>query len=210
MKNSILNKQELNNRLKGYEKIFRGRFLLLQNKVLRDEEYILWELSLSVLADWDKKHGEKYGTFSHTQKEIAILISWSETKVSRTSKALFKHNFWIKENSAKIRVNGFEIKEYLTPITKKYGVVNLEDYLLKKKTDFAYLTEEKSEITKEVSKENGDSRIQPLAEMQDDLPKDSLISPSKDKYSFAFRENTLTSSLSEEDIDWINNNLKLA
>ncbi len=209
MKNSILNKHELNNRLKGYEKIFRGRFLLLQNKVLSDEEYILWELSLSVLADWDKKHGEKYGTFSHTQKEIATLISWSETKVSRTSKALFKNNFWIKENSAKIRVNGFEIKEYLTPITKKYGVVNLEDYLLKKDTDFAFLTEEKSEMTVEISKENDNSRVQLYAEMQDDLPKVSLISPSKDKSSFGFRKDITVSTLSEEDIDWINNHLKL-
>ncbi len=186
MKNSIKTIEELNLRLKGHHKTFRGRFLLLQNKVLTEEEYVLWELSDSVLADWDKNnHPNTYGTFNHTYEEIGFLLGgWSVSKVSRSSKKLFVVGLWSHEKSNRIRVNGFEIREKLIKyklkeITDEKGIVNLQKYIAELKVDFAKPQQEIAKMQNSSPKGIRVNQPQTVAKLQSTYSKDTLSFPCK-------------------------------
>lgn len=179
MKNSIKTLEQLNLRLKGYHKHFKGRFLLLQNKVLTQEEYLLWDFSFSVLADWDKEHRpDSYGTFNHTFKEIGRLLACSTSKVSRNSKKLFKTELWsyTDDERTRIRVKGFDIREKLTN-TKE--IINLQEYIAKLKVDFAEPQREVAEMQETAPKGNQVSQLQTIAKLQSHSSKEALGFPCK-------------------------------
>lgn len=164
MKNSLQTIEQLNIRLKGYHRTFRGRFLLLQRKDLKDEEFILWEFGYSVLADWDKTH-DTYGTFSHTWIEIGMLLGWSDSKVSRTSQELFKKGFWEREDT-KIRVCGYDLFEKLAEFTREKGIIDLTAYIVYSQLKHINLQVKNPELQTDISKENGLSQAQLDANMQ--------------------------------------------
>lgn len=164
MKDSLQTIEQLNIRLKGYHRAFRGRFLLLQRKDLRDEEFILWECSYSVLVDWDKKHNT-YGTFSHTWVEIGMLLGWSDSKVSRASQELFKKGFWKRENT-RIRVCGYNLFEKLAELTKEKGIIDLITYVAYSQFKPTNVRARNSELQADTSKENRSNQAQLDANMQ--------------------------------------------
>lgn len=163
------------NRLRGYDRHFRGRFLLLHNKVLTDEEVILWDLSYSCLADWDKSHGETYGSFEYGWEEIGLLLSWSESKVSRNSKKLLLLGFWRKQ-CKRIYVAGFELRERLAQITKEEKVIDLQKELAKMQLSGASLQEQVANPQVEDLKGNGQVSAQDHANLQEPNPKIPLSS----------------------------------
>jgi DNA-binding MarR family transcriptional regulator len=128
MKKQRLDK--LNKRLNGYHSHFKGRFLLLQNHTLTLHEYILWDFSYSVLADWDTSpsHKDIYGTFPHKFSDIAKMLSVDPSFVSRHSKKLFDLNFW-KRLEDRIEVVGYPVTRHLAKITEDVGILNFLDYI---------------------------------------------------------------------------------
>jgi len=202
-------------KLKGYHRHFRGRFLLLKNKVLTEEEYILWDLSFSTLADWDKQnHPDNYGTFNYTQEEIASLLGWHKTKVCRLSKSLFQKGFWIRQSDGKIRVVGYDILENLTEITKESGVVDLQEYVSKMQLENAEMKQEVPNSQPFSFKENINIQTQEVAKMQLSNAKAPLVS-SKSKYRVLrtdeeyqkiWEEGNYT-MLTIDDMKWIDKNI---
>jgi hypothetical protein len=63
------NDENLRKKYIGWYGTYRGKFLLLKNKVLTKEEFILYEASIA-FADWDKNHTNKYGTLDLKQHDI--------------------------------------------------------------------------------------------------------------------------------------------
>ncbi len=185
MKNSIKTIEQLNLRLKGFHKHFKGRFLFLQNKILTQEEYVLWDFSFSVLADWDKKNRpDNYGIFSHTFEEIGLLLACSASKISRNSKRLFESGLWSYTKDNRIRVNGFEIrdeliKDRLKEVTNKKGIINLQEYIAELKVDSANLQQEIAKTHKSSPKGNGVNQVQTVANLQSTYSKDTLSFPGK-------------------------------
>lgn len=95
-------------KLRGYQKAPRDRFELLINKVLNQEEFILYEFGIAI-TDWDIEHVETYGTFEATNKEIAMALGWkSDSTVSRHKKSLIKKGLFYIENSGLISPKDFD------------------------------------------------------------------------------------------------------
>ncbi|GEM_PF-1938378 len=153
------------NRLSGFDRHFRGRFLLLHRKLLSDQEYILWDLSYSCLADWDKSHGEVYGSFEYALWEIGWLIGWSPSKVSRNAGKLYSLGFWRKQGK-RVYVVDFDIREKLTEIVKEKKIVDLQEHIADLQGVVAEAQQPHSDLQQKVSKENDDNSPQSVAKMQ--------------------------------------------
>lgn len=163
-------------RLKGWHKTFRGRFLLLQKGVLNNTQFILLELSFSVLADWDEEHVDTYGSFDYTWEEIGWFFSWDKSTVSRSSKKLFKLHFWDRRPDGRIQVNGFEIEKSLTRITKSEGIVDLQGYIARTQREVSKTQQIGEERQRDLSKDNIHSQAQMVAEQQQASTKEPLVS----------------------------------
>lgn len=181
--------EQLNLRLKGYDRHFKGRFLLLQKGFLTQGEYVLWDLGWSVLADWDKGHPEIYGTFGHTWEEIGLMLGCSASKVSRDSNTLFGKGLWGKTPGGRVKVCGFEISKSLAAMTEEDGIVDIQKYLAETKTGSAETQRGSADTHENLSKGDlvGDKRLRQkedirVADMQAVGAKDALRVPYKDEY----------------------------
>lgn len=163
------------NRLRGYDRHFRGRFLLLHNQVLTDQESILWDLSYSCLADWDKNHGETYGSFEYDWGEIGSLLSWSGSKVGRNSKKLFLLGFWRRQHK-RIYVAGFDLRDHFAQITKEERVIDLQRELTKMQLSDANPLSQGADLQNRIPKGNGQFQDQNCAVLHEDCPKEPLSS----------------------------------
>ncbi|MDD5415383.1 MAG: hypothetical protein PHE48_00040 [Candidatus Daviesbacteria bacterium] len=102
MKNNLFRK------LKGFQKAPRDRFLLLSEKILTQEEFILYELGIS-LTDWDQDHTETYDSFKATNQQLADMLGWaSDTTVGRYRKNLIKKGYFTDLGDGYIQVKDFE------------------------------------------------------------------------------------------------------
>lgn len=206
---------QLTQKLKGYHRNFKGRFLLLRNGVLTEGEYILWDLSFSILADWDKKnHSDNYGTFSYTQEEIGSFLGWHKTKVCRLSKKLFQKSFWVKRPDNRIVVVGFDIIENLAEITKERGIVDLQEYILKTQSNGTKMKQRIENLQPNTPKENSIIRAQEVAKIQPFVPKKPLVS-SNDRFSVLKTDGEYQriwaeggyTMLTIDDMKWIDKNI---
>jgi hypothetical protein len=161
-------------RLNGYDRHFKGRFLLLKDKILSDSEYIFWDLCYSVLADWDKDHGEKYGTFKYSLNEAGSLIGWDKTKVHRARKSLISKGFLEKLLNGRIRVSGYEIRENLTQLSKTQKLIDLKKYLSGLKYGFSNIEHVVLNPKPFSTKGFTGNRTQTVSEVKQANPKASL------------------------------------
>ncbi len=176
MRSSIKTLDKLNVRLKGYCKTFKGKYLLLQNKYLTDEEFVLWDFSSYVLADWDKKNRpEQLGVFLHSYEEIALMLSWSPAKVSRKGSNLIAKGLWEKHSTGGIKVRGYEVNNKLAELTKDKKPIDLQEYLSILQPTNAKLQENTRSISPIKTSTEGKNNI-------DNLSKDALGIPFKDEY----------------------------
>jgi DNA-binding Lrp family transcriptional regulator len=76
---------------------YREKFILLQEKILSDEQFVLYEFCIHQ-ADFDVRHKDKFGTFQLTNRELGIRLGWSEDKVGRQIKVLLKYGLLIKRD----------------------------------------------------------------------------------------------------------------
>lgn len=94
-------------KLKGYQKAPRGRFLLLKERRLTHEEFLLYELGVAI-SDWDSRH-ETYGVFKATNQEIAGILGWSsDTTALMHKNSLIKKGMFIVNDDGSISARGFE------------------------------------------------------------------------------------------------------
>lgn len=200
------NNEDVNKKLGGYYPTYRGKLLLLKTKVLTFQEYVLYDASVA-LADWDKRHGDRYGTIKLSQEEIETVLGCSKGFVSRYGKELYKKGFWLKDNYGRTHVVGFELIEtgLLKTITRKSKVVNLQDYIANKQSYDALLQQDIAEKQLKSSKEESTFQGKSVADLQPSRPISDLVS-SKGEYSL--RDKNLDSGLSEEDKLWISENVK--
>lgn len=200
------NNEDVNKKLGGYYPTYRGKLLLLKTKALTFQEYVLYDASVA-LADWDKKHGDSYGTLKLSQEEIEIVLGCSKGFVSRYGKELYKKGFWEKDEYGRTHVVGFELIEtgLLKTITKNDKVVNLQNYIANKQSYDALLQQDIAEKQLRSSKEVRTFQGKSVADLQPIHPISDLVS-SKGEYSL--RDKSLDSGLSEEDKLWISENVK--
>jgi len=168
-----LNLNKLNKRLKGYHRHFRGRFNLL--KVLTAEEYVLWDISFSIAADWDKDH-ESYGTFSFTYADISYFAQCDPSTVSRRSKKLFELGLWKKLDDGSVQVCGFNVLENLTVLTKELGIIDLQSYIANQQENHVKKNTQPEEIHDAFSKENTPPSPQSHADLHEANTKEPLVS----------------------------------
>ncbi len=197
------NNEDVNKKLGGYYPTYRGKLLLLKSKALTFQEYVLYDASIA-LADWDKKHGDRYGTLKLSQEEIEVVLGCSKGFVSRHGKELYKKGFWEKDEYGRTRVVGFELIEtgLLKTITKKDKVVNLQNYIANKQIYDALLQQDIAEKQLISSKEESTFQGKSVADIQPPRPISDLVS-SKGEYSFR----DTSTGLSDEDIRLIEESL---
>lgn len=88
-----MRRNQLLKRLNGFQKADRKRFILLKDRRLTEEEFVLYELGIA-LAIWDKEK-EAYGTFEATNQELADILGWkSDTTALRHKKSLIRKEFF--------------------------------------------------------------------------------------------------------------------
>jgi hypothetical protein len=179
-----INTKRLDKKLKGYHKHFRGRFLLLRD--LTPEEYVLWDISFSLAADWDKNH-DSYGTFSFTFSEISYFTQCSPSTISRKAKKLFTLGLWKKLDDGSIEVSGFNVLEHLAILTKELGVIDLQTYIADQQTSHATKNNQVAKLHDDSSKEIDTFSLQTDANLHTDVTKESLIS-SKDGFSVPIKK----------------------
>lgn len=199
----------------GYHAIPRGRFLLLKEGTLSKEAFLLYEASLS-FADWDKDHTETYGSLDLNQKELEHLLSAPQGFVSRYGKQLREKGFWEEREDRKIQVIGFELIhiKLLTEIAKKEKVVNIQKYIAGLQNGLAQSQELLAKKQTNYSKENSSNQPQILANKQTNPSISDLVS-SKDSVEIASEKGSFSQGsfgdftrLTQDDFDWINENVK--
>lgn len=100
--NSLLQK------LKGFNKAPKERFLALHKGIITQEELLMYELGIAI-TDWDTEH-LTYGTFYTTNRELAEILGWkSDTSALRVKTALIRKGLFIETEDGRIRVKGFDI-----------------------------------------------------------------------------------------------------
>lgn len=210
---------DLQPKLHGWHGTYRGRFLLLQRNVLTKEEFILYDASLS-FSDWDKiNHPKIYGSFDLTQQEIELLLGFSTGYVSKHSKKLLQLDLWQKRADGRIQVLGFKLIEIglLKVITKQKLLVDPEIIFANSQSQFENLQNEITNKQVTSPKATEGNYPQTFANSQNPSAISDVVSY-KDKsivspIGIAFSETQSAKTdvepigLSEDDIEWINENL---
>lgn len=73
----------------GYQRLNKNRHLIAKEIKLSDAQFRLWDL-FSALCGWDSRYEHLYRKVQITQKEIALILDWDESKVSRVSNSLIR------------------------------------------------------------------------------------------------------------------------
>jgi len=207
--------KDLLKKLVGWYGTYRGIFLLLKNKILTKEEFILYEASIA-FADWDKDHTNTYGYLDLKQDEFEILLGVSDGFVSRYGKNLFTKGFWRKREDGFIQVMGFELIEInlLNKITKKDLIVDVQKYIADLQTKVADPQQENANLQQNFSKDEDINQSQKVADLQQTVSKSNLvfykdkviILRSDEEYKKIIEEFSF-SQLSVEDMKWIDTNI---
>lgn len=203
------------NRLNGYDRHFRGRFLFLHKKLLSDQEYILWDLSYSCLADWDKSHGDLYGSFEYALWEIGMLLGWSASKVSRNDDKLYSLGLW-KKRGDRIYVVNFDGRDRLAEIVKEKRIVDLQEQIAISQPEIAEPQRSVAVPQQQTPKRNGAVSPQSVAILQQPSIKASLVSfkgefksyKSEEDYKRIWEEMGCPLSFTIDDMKWIDRNVR--
>lgn len=82
---------------------YREKFLLLKEKCLTDQEFILYDYCVHQ-ADFDENHKGKFGTFEKTNIELAKGLGWSDDKVGRNINKLILRGLLKKNDRRTIEI----------------------------------------------------------------------------------------------------------
>lgn len=207
--------KDLLKKLIGWYGTYRGRFLLLKNKVLTKEEFILYEASVA-FADWDKDHTNTYGFLDLKQDEFEVLLGVSDGFVSRYGTKLLDKGFWRKRQDGLIQVMGFELIEInlLNKITRKDLIVDIQKYIAILQNDVADPQQKNVNLQQNLTKGDGNKQAQKVADLQQTVSKSNSVSykdkciilRSDEEYN-KIKEEFAFSQLLVEDMKWIDINI---
>lgn len=206
--------KKIMNRLNGYDRHFKGRFLLLHRRLLSDSEFVLWDLGFSALADWDDKNHDprEYGSFNFTQTDIGYLLGWSKTKVSNKVEKLLSLGLWTKRDG-RFFVNGFGIRDEFAQIAKERKVIDLQEHISNSKLSVSKKQTQITSMKQQPSKGNGVVPSKTVSKMKQPSSRVPLVSYKNEfyvvrgdeEYQKMWEENP--DGLSIEDMKWIDANL---
>lgn len=172
---------------------YRDKFILLRENFLTDEQFILYEYCIHQ-ADFDENHIGKFGTFKNSYKELGDELGWSEDKIGRNIKILLKKGL-LKSKGNKT----FEVVDFYRFIPK-YAFKRVRE-----KAETPYLQRMIAGLrtqSAEVQKKDADLQIS--------NPHLDTITPSiSDTISSKITSFISSpSTMSDEDIQWIKENVK--
>lgn len=173
------NTQKLKRRLKGYYKFYRESFLLLSENTISTEQFSLYVV-LEALTDWDDRHIENYGYVECTHQSLARVLGWKTgTTVTKHLKKLLIIGLVLKDELGRIKVVSYD--DWKSRTSAENNLVNAEIQPRE-----AYLLVNSAEIEVNYSQ-------------NDKIP---LVSSNGSLGLFPQE-----SSLTKEDINWINSNV---
>lgn len=76
----------------SYQRISRDRHLIARQLGLSDPEYRLWDLLVASYG-WDNRYEDSYERVEATSRDIAFVLNWSHSKVSRVMNQLKEKEF---------------------------------------------------------------------------------------------------------------------
>lgn len=188
--------------MRGVLASYREKFILIRKGFLTDAQFVFYEYCVH-LADFDKNHGDKFGTFERVSNEqLGVSLGWSKDKVGRCLNVL------VRKGLLKIVMKRIEVVDFFRFLTKyAYERTGRDE-------ENIYL----SELVAVMSSEN--AKMQPKdAKLQDDRPdlgtKPTSISDIgsykvniNNTSNWKTDKNKETSLLSDDDVKWINDNIK--
>ena len=110
---------KLRRKLRGYLKVPRERHLRAMSAGLDDRGFRLLEIYRD-LSDWDPKHTETYMTFSVADADVAKLLNWDPSKVSRVRKALFSKGLILKKEDGSYEVTDYTLQDTYSDAIKAF------------------------------------------------------------------------------------------
>lgn len=207
--------ESLSSKLIGWYGTYRGRFLLLQSKVLSKEEFILYEASIA-FSDWDKDH-KNYGTLNLNQKEIEALLGFSAGFVCKYGKGLVEKGLWQELPNGLVRPLGIELiwVDVLKEQVKKYKIVNLQTYLAEQQTSIVASQQQVADKQTNAPKDKGLIYPEAIADLQSVPSKSDLISfkddsftlRSNEEYQRIWDEMGKPADFTPDDMRWIDQNI---
>lgn len=189
--------------LKGFIVSYRKKFLLLKKQRLTDEEFVLRDYCIHI-ADWDKTHKEKFGTFKKTNKELGVGLGWSESKVSRLRNKLVAKGMLVEQANGRMEIPNFwkYLPKNAYKLTKNHA--NFQEEIAEMQYDHAKVQESNAEMqglnenkilgSEEKTYIDAEQNDIELAKMQPSLLVKSDIDSSKDIFNtLAYEEEKKTS-----------------
>ena len=110
---------KLRRKLRGYLKVPRERHLRAMSAGLDDRGFRLLEIYRD-LSDWDQKHTETYMTFSVADVDVAKLLIWDPSKVSRVRKALLSKGLIHKKEDGNFEVTDYTQQDSYSDVIKAF------------------------------------------------------------------------------------------
>lgn len=178
---------ELLKKIYGYISLPKGILLLLRNKTLSKEEFILY-LSSLIFAVWDKNKEKSYGSLDLSKKEIELILNFSKGFVSKFDKGLFKKGFWRLKENKRIEIAGYNLTDtvFLKQIASKEKLIDPHKQIAFEQTEIANQQKEVARKQQNLSIAKEPDQDQKVADQQ-------LSSSISDISSYKDRYNSLKS-----------------
>ncbi len=206
---------ELLKKIYGYISLPKGILLLLRNKTLSKEEFILY-LSSLILAVWDKNKEKSYGSMDLNKKEIEEILNFSKGFVSKFDKGLFKKGFWRMKPNKRIEIAGYNLTDtvFLKQIASKEKLIDPHKQIAFEQTEIANQQKEVAHKQQNLSIAKESNQDQKVADQQLS-PSISDIRSYKDRYNLPRSEKEYEeikkelnlSLLTTDDMKWIDLNV---
>ena len=115
--------EKLNRRFNGFERLPKSIFRLLTGEnPLNAVEFTCYIFIYSNLVEFSVSRSIELGTYDFTNKEIADVLKWSESRVSRIITALKKKGYIVINKYDLPELVGYKvIKAYLSEYSKTYN-----------------------------------------------------------------------------------------
>lgn len=190
----------INKKLRGYQKAPRDRFNLLQQHILTQEEFLIYELAIAI-TDWDDDHST-YGTFKATNKELAQILGWSsDSPVVRYKQSLIRKGYLRALSSGFIQAIDFEAWQIRKPYQK-----NSSSEVAKLQPLPANLQHEHAEMQTEAAKLQ-EFPAQKTNYSLGSFKGESMVSRSNEDYLSMWEERGRPADFGVDDMKWIDLNV---
>lgn len=175
--------------LHGFNKAPKERFKLLVDRVLDRQEFLVYEFCLAIATWDDDNYPDKYGTFSATNIDVAEILGWSESNISRIRGRLVSKGYFKKLDNGRTWVKDFdEWRLRIRDVSEQAKSAYKQDQLAQtqkppapmqeiySQNDNYPLISSKYHLDKELTNELSDDKVLEIVDpgVKEDLPYDEL------------------------------------